>query len=247
MRLFGLIGKKLKHSFSKEYFTRKFADLGLTDCRYENFEIPSIDHFKALLDSNPELEGLNVTIPYKEEILPYLDVQTQVVQEIVACNCIKFVDGKLYGFNTDVVGFKKSLQKVLKPHHQKALVLGTGGGAKAVGYALKELGINYQLVSRTKQADSLTYAEVDDSIFRDHLLIVNTSPVGMYPETDAAPDLPYEYLGSRHLLYDLIYNPEKTLFLKKGEEQGAAISNGQEMLELQAEENWRIWNSPLTL
>jgi len=247
MRLFGLIGKTLKHSFSKVYFTRKFAELGLTDCRYENFELPSIDDFKALLDSHPELEGLNVTIPYKEEVLPYLHWHTQVVREVGACNCIKFVEGRLYGFNTDVVGFKKSLQKVLAPHHKKALVLGTGGGAKAVGYALKELGIAYLYVSRTKQSAGLTYDEVDGNIVKDHLLIVNTSPVGMYPNMDAAPVLPYEHLSANHLLYDLIYNPAKTLFLKKGVEQGATVSNGQEMLELQAEENWRIWNSPLTL
>jgi shikimate dehydrogenase len=247
MRLYGLIGKTLKHSFSKVYFTQKFARLGLTDCRYENFEIPSIDHFKALLDSYPELEGLNITIPYKEEVLPYLHEQSHVVRAVGACNCIKFEEGRLYGFNTDVAGFKKSLQKVLKPQHQKALVLGTGGGAKAVGYALKELAIEYISISRSRKEGGLTYEEIDKSLLQDHLLIVNTSPVGMYPHVDEAPAIPYKHLTPSHLLYDLIYNPAKTLFLQKGAEQGATISNGQEMLELQAEENWRIWNSPLTL
>lgn len=245
MRLFGLIGKTLKHSFSKVYFTQKFADLGLTDCRYENFEISSIDDFPALLDSHPELEGLNITIPYKEEILRFLHGQSAVVQEVGACNCIKFVEGRLYGFNTDVVGFKKSLGKLLKPHHTRALVLGTGGGAKAVTYALKELGILPTSVSRTKQASGMTYEELDPAVITDHLLIVNTTPLGMYPHTDAAPELPYESLTAQHLLYDLIYNPAMTKFLQKGAVQGAQVSNGQEMLELQAEENWHIWNSPL--
>jgi shikimate dehydrogenase len=245
MRLFGLIGKTLKHSFSKVYFTQKFAALGLNDCRYENFEIPSIHDFPALLDSYPELEGLNITIPYKEEILPFLHDQSAVVKEVGACNCIKFSEGRLYGFNTDVVGFTKSLEKLLKPHHTRALVLGSGGGAKAVTYALKVLGIEPASVSRSKQAGDLTYKEVDREVLEDHLLIVNTTPLGMYPNTEAAPALPYESLTPRHLLYDLIYNPAMTLFLQKGAAQGAQASNGQEMLELQAEENWRIWNSSL--
>ena len=247
MRWFGLIGKTLKHSFSKEYFTKKFESLGLTDCRYENFELPSINDFPALLDSRPELEGLNITIPYKEEILPFLHGQSEVVKTVGACNCIKFAEGRLYGFNTDVVGFKQSLEKLLQPHHTNALVLGTGGGAKAVLYALKELGIAATSVSRSRQPGGLTYDEIDQSVLQNHLLIVNTTPLGMYPNMDAAPALPYEQLTPRHLLYDLIYNPVMTLFLQKGAAQSARVSNGQEMLELQAEENWRIWNSPLAL
>ena len=245
MRVFGLIGKTLKHSFSKVYFTRKFAEFGLTDCRYENFEIPSIDDFRALLDSQPELEGLNITIPYKEAVVPFLDVQTDVVKGVGACNCIKVAGGKLYGFNTDAVGFRQSLQKVLRPHHTKALVLGTGGAAKAVHYALKELGIAPAAVSRSKGTGGFTYEELTGEILEDYLLIVNTTPLGMFPNVDEAPLLPYHYLTPRHLLYDLTYNPAKTLFLQKGEERGALICNGQEMLELQAEESWRIWNSPL--
>jgi shikimate dehydrogenase len=247
MRVFGLIGKTLKHSFSKVYFTKKFSELGMTDCRYENFEIPSIDDFKALLDSQPELEGLNITIPYKEAVLPFLDVQSDVVKEVGACNCIRIVGGKLYGFNTDVVGFRHSLQKVLQPQHTKALVLGTGGAAKAVHYALKELEITSTPVSRSTGVKGITYEEVTRYVMEHHLLIVNTTPVGMYPKVDEAPALPYEYLTPQHLLYDLTYNPAKTLFLQKGEERGALICNGQEMLELQAEESWRIWNSALPL
>lgn len=247
MRVFGLIGKTLKHSFSKVYFTRKFAQLGITDCRYENFEIPSIDDFKALLDSQPELEGLNITIPYKGAIVPFLDVPMEVVKAVGACNCIKISGGKLYGFNTDVVGFRQSLQKVLLAHHTKALVLGTGGAAKAVHYALKELGITSTPVSRSTGPKGLTYEEVSKYVVEHHLLIINTTPVGMYPNIDEAPSLPYEFLTPRHLLYDLTYNPAKTLFLQKGEARGARICNGQEMLELQAEESWRIWNSDLPL
>ncbi|HEY1115978.1 MAG TPA: shikimate dehydrogenase [Chitinophagaceae bacterium] len=245
MRVFGLIGKTLKHSFSRVYFTQKFVQLGLTDCRYENFEIPSIDDFKALLDSEPELEGLNITIPYKEAILPFLDRPMEVVREVGACNCIKFSGGKLYGFNTDVVGFRQSLQKVLLPHHTRALVLGTGGAAKAVHYALKELGITSAPVSRSPVEGGFTYEAITREVIEAHTLIVNTTPVGMYPRVDEAPSLSYEYMTPRHLLYDLTYNPAKTMFLQKGEERGARICNGQEMLELQAEESWRIWNSPL--
>ena len=247
MRLFGLIGKTLKHSFSKAYFTNKFTALGLEDCRYENFELSTIDNFPSLLQEHPDLEGLNITIPYKEAILPYLFAQNDVVKETKACNCIKVQEGKLYGFNTDVIGFKKSLEKHLQPYHQKALVLGTGGGAKAVEYALKELDIAYQLVSRSKSDNTVTYEDLTREIIEDHLLIINTSPVGMYPHVEEAPEIPYNYLDTRHYLFDLIYNPEKTLFLKKGEGKGAVTANGQEMLELQAEENWRIWNSPLSL
>jgi shikimate dehydrogenase len=218
MRVFGLIGKTLKHSFSKVYFTRKFA-----------------------------LEGLNITIPYKEAVVPFLDVQTEVVKGVGACNCIKLAGGKLYGFNTDAVGFRQSLQKVVQPHHTKALVLGTGGAAKAVHYALKELGIAPAAVSRSKGTGGFTYEELTREILENYLLIVNTTPLGMFPNVDEAPSLPYDYLTPRHLLYDLTYNPAKTLFLQKGEERGALICNGQEMLELQAEESWRIWNSPLPL
>lgn len=245
MRLFGLIGKTLKHSFSKDYFTQKFSDLAIMDCRYENFELPSIDRLPALLSAHPQLEGLNVTIPYKEEVLQFLDTQNDVVREIGACNCIKITGGKLHGFNTDVVGFKHSLQRHLRPFHKRALVLGTGGAAKAVWYVLKHMGIEFTSVSRHEILNGFTYGELDESIIHRHLLIINTTPVGMYPHIGDAPPIPYQFLTHHHLLYDLIYNPPKTRFLQIAHDMGAATCNGQEMLELQAEEAWRIWNTPL--
>ena len=242
MKLYGLLGKTLKHSFSKAYFTNKFSALHI-DSRYENFELAAINELPQLLKSHPFLEGLNVTIPYKEEVLPFLHNKNDIVKEIDACNCIKISDGKLIGYNTDVVGFQRSLEKVLEPHHKKALVLGTGGAAKAVQYALKKIGILYTEVSRVKKESAITYDEVNEQILSDHQLIVNTSPIGMFPNIEEMPPIPYDYIAPGHLLFDLIYNPEKTLFLKKGEEMGAKIANGKEMLILQAEESWRIWNS----
>jgi shikimate dehydrogenase len=242
MRVFGLLGKTLKHSFSKAYFTQKFGDAGIADCRYENFELASIDELPELIRTTPGLAGLNVTIPYKEAVLPFLHGQNDIVQEVKACNCIKIIEGKLYGFNTDVVGFRQSLEKFLKPHHTRALVLGTGGAAKAVQYALNSLGIQYRMVSRSKGENTLTYSELNREVIESYPLIVNTSPLGMYPHVTEAPPLPYEYLTPAHLLFDLIYNPEKTVFLQKGEERGATIGNGSEMLILQAEESWKIWN-----
>ena len=243
MRMYGLLGKTLKHSFSKTYFAKKFAELGITDCIYENFELATIDELPALLQQHPNIAGLNVTIPYKEEVLPFLHFENEIVAEIKACNCINIIDGKLHGFNTDVIGFKQSLEKCLAPHHTKALILGTGGAAKAVQYALKELQINYQVVSRTKTKNTINYSEITKEVLDERTVIINTSPLGMYPNMNEAPPIPYEWVTPRHLLFDLIYNPEKTLFLQKGEERGAKICNGAEMLVLQAEESWRIWNS----
>ncbi len=243
MKLYGLIGKPLTHSFSKTYFTQKFAAEDLADCRYENFELETIADLPTLLQQQPQ--GFNITIPYKKEVVAYLHAANAVVQEMGACNCVKVVDGKLYGYNTDVMGFQQSLQKRLQPHHQKALVLGTGGSSNAVQYALKQLGISYQLVSRQRGAGLITYEELNESLLQEHTVIVNTTPVGMFPQVDQAPPVPYHLLTPQHLLFDLIYNPEKTLFLQKGEAQGAAICNGYEMLILQAEASWEIWNSPL--
>ena len=242
MRRFGLIGKPLSHSFSKNYFTQKFAREHINNCRYDLFELTTIEDLPALLLSYPDLEGLNVTIPYKQEVIPYLDEATEVVKEIGACNCIKISGGKLKGFNTDVVGFKRSLETHLLPGHDKALILGTGGAARAVQYALKELGIEYRLVSRRKTGEGLGYEDVGEDILKKYRLIINTTPLGMYPNLDEAPPIPYQYLSPAHLLFDLIYNPAKTKFLQNGEAQGARIANGHEMLILQAEESWRIWN-----
>ena len=218
-------------------------ELGLSDYEYNNYELQSIDALVQLLKTNPQINGLNVTIPYKEDVIPYLDFKNDIVQSIGACNCIKISEGKLYGYNTDVVGFKKSLQQHLQPHHKQALILGTGGAAKAVQLALQQSGIHYKTVSRKNGDGVIGYNDLNAELFQKHLLIINTSPVGMYPAIDAAPDIPYEFITPQHLLFDLIYNPEKTLFLQKGAERGAAIANGYDMLVLQAEESWRIWNS----
>ena len=242
MRRFGLIGKSLKHSFSKSYFTQKFQKDNIEDCSYEIFELQSVNEFPALLQAYPDIAGLNITIPYKEEITGYLNDKSEVVNQIGACNCIKVIEGKLHGFNTDVTGFKNSLQSKLAPHHTGALILGSGGAAKAVQYALKELGIEYRVVSRRKEFADLGYEEVDGGVLDRYKLIVNTTPLGMFPHVDDCPPLPYQLLTPQHFLFDLIYNPEKTKFLQQGESRGARIANGHEMLVIQAEESWRIWN-----
>ena len=243
MRLFGLIGYPLSHSFSKKYFTEKFEREGLTDCSYEIFPIPSIDQFPEILKNNPEFVGLNVTVPYKQLVVPFLDSVVNIPVEINACNCIKLIDGKLIGYNADHIGFEKSFSPLLKPQHKKALVLGNGGATAAVIFVLKKIGIEYVIVSRVPVNDTIIhYKEIDENMMKENLIIINTTPLGMYPETDVCPDIPYQYITGGHLLYDLIYNPAETLFLKKGKERGAIIKNGEEMLVLQAEESWQIWN-----
>lgn len=245
MKRFGLIGKPLKHSFSAAYFNQKFAAEGIEGYTYQNFELGSINELPQLLAQYPDLRGLNVTIPYKKEVLPYLHEADSTVQQIGACNCIKVVDGKLYGFNTDTVGFRQSLQQYLQPHHTQALVLGTGGSSGAVQFALQMLQIPFRLVSRQKGAETFSYEEITEAVLAQYTVIINTTPLGMYPNVDAAPPLPYHTLTPKHLLFDLVYNPEKTLFLQKGEGQGAAIVNGYQMLLLQAEAGWKIWNEDL--
>ena len=243
MKLYGLIGFPLSHSFSKKYFTNKFEQEGLQQCGYENFSIPVIDDLNKII-SLPGLSGLNITIPYKELVIPFLHQASAAVAKIKACNCIKIVDGKLLGYNTDIAGFENSLTKKINTAvHKQALILGTGGSAKAVKYVLEKKGISFKNVSRKPSADSLSYEQVTEEVIRAHQLIINTTPLGMFPNVVEAPPLPYQFLTPDHFLFDLIYNPEKTLFLKKGEEQGALIQNGYEMLLLQAEESWKIWNS----
>ena len=243
MKRFGLIGKTLKHSFSKNYFTKKFKEENISDCTYENFELPAIEELPKLLGANPDIAGLNVTIPYKEAVIPLLDVKNEIVEGTGACNCIRISDGKLYGYNTDVIGFKNSLQPHLKPHHRHALILGTGGASKAVQYALNDLGIDYLIVSRHKKFNQAGYEDLGMEIMNKHKLIINTTPLGMFPDINSDPPIPYAYITPEHLLYDLVYNPPKTKFLQQGEAKGAQIINGHEMLLLQAEESWRIWNS----
>lgn len=244
MRLFGLIGYPLSHSFSPGYFNDKFKQNNLHNCLYKAFPIETIFSLKHLINANPNLEGLNVTIPYKKEVLPYLDEQSEAVKSIGACNCIKIKDGKLTGYNTDVIGFENSLKPYLASHHNTALILGTGGAAAAVQYVLDKLEIDYDFVSRKSIGDTgtLSYSQLNKELIQSHKLIINTTPLGMYPAVDDCPAIPYEYLTSDHYLFDLIYNPGKTLFLRKGEESGATIKNGAKMLEIQAEESWRIWN-----
>lgn len=243
MRRFGLLGYPLTHSFSQKYFTEKFAKLGLSDCVYENYSLKDISELQGVLDTQADLRGLNVTIPYKKQVLEFLTDANEVVAKIGACNCISIKDGKRTGYNTDVVGFEQSLRPFLKAHHKKALVLGTGGASAAVVYVLEKLGIPFQYVSRTASEIAVSYDEIDETMLAAHQLIINTTPVGMYPNVDQYPDIPYQYLSSQHHLYDLIYNPAETKFLERGRLQGATTQNGQEMLILQAEESWRIWNS----
>lgn len=242
MKQFGLIGYPLGHSFSKKYFEEKFAKEHLHDCVFDLFPIKEISEFKNLIGQYQNLTGLAVTIPYKEMVIPFLDNITDTAKEIGAVNCIQFENGKTTGYNTDVIGFEKSLKPLLKAQHTKALILGTGGASKAVQYVLKCMGINFLLVSRTKSNNSITYEDISKEMLQTHLLIINTTPLGMSPNEEECPNILYQFLSSKHVLYDLIYKPEKTLFLQKGEQQGCVIKNGFEMLILQAEENWEIWN-----
>ena len=242
MKRYGLIGYPLSHSFSQRYFTEKFDREGIRDCSYSNFPLSSIDELPGVL-ADAELCGLNVTIPYKQQVMSFLDVLSPVVAAIGACNCIKIAGGVRTGYNTDVVGFSQSLVKHLEPHHRQALILGTGGAAKAVEWVLGELGISYRSVTRRPRPETgdLGYGDVDAAVLETHTLLINTTPLGMHPKTEECPPLPYAALGPRHYLFDLIYNPERTLFLQKGAARGATVENGHEMLVLQAEESWRIW------
>ncbi|WP_276481244.1 shikimate dehydrogenase family protein [Paraflavitalea pollutisoli] len=244
MKQYGLIGYPLSHSFSQRFFTDKFSKEQIEGCVYDNFPLENIDVLREVLARYPNLAGLNVTIPYKEKVIAYLDHQSDVVKKIGACNCIKFVQGKLHGYNTDVTGFEESLRPLLAAHHQKALVLGTGGAAKAVHFVLEKLGIIFLEVSRTPfTGRQISYEDLSTEVIAQHSLIINTTPVGTYPKVDECPPLPYGLFTSQHYLFDLVYNPAKTLFLQKGEERGAVIKNGADMLVIQAEESWRIWNS----
>lgn len=242
MKRYGLIGYPLTHSFSQKYFYEKFSREGLSDYVYENFPIESIAALREVLSSYQDLHGLNVTIPYKKEVLSYLNESSPAVALIGACNCIKISEGKLSGFNTDVIGFEKSLRPFLKPQHTAALILGTGGAAVAVAYVMQQLGIHYHYVSRQKGSNNITYTEIDQQLLAEYTLIINTTPLGMYPSVNDCPPLPYEWLTSKHHCFDLIYNPAETLFLQKAAAQKATVQNGAEMLIIQAEESWRIWN-----
>jgi len=242
MRVFGLIGFPLSHSFSKKYFTDKFEREGIRDCRYELFPLEDIQALPGLVEKEPELCGLNVTIPYKQQVIPFLDQMDEEVKQMGACNCIRLIHGKLHGHNTDVIGFEISLRKKWHSSHDTALVLGTGGAAKAVHFVLTRMGIPFREVSRTRSPGVLDYASLTPDIIHSTRLIINTTPLGMYPDVGGLPEIPYDALGPQHFLFDLVYNPEKTGFLEAGERRGATIANGSEMLSLQAEESWKIWN-----
>jgi shikimate dehydrogenase len=236
---YGLIGYPLSHSFSPSYFSKKFADLGLNNAEYLAYELKDISEIEALLDSN--VKGLNVTIPYKEQVLAYLGRLSPQAKAIGAVNTIEITGEEVIGHNTDVYGFQESLTLFLDGVSiEKALVLGSGGAAKAVKYALKDMGITFTTVSR--RPIYLQYDEISQEILQSHRLIINTTPLGMSPKINAAPMIPYHHLTSEHFLYDLVYNPEKTLFLKRGSAKGAAVKNGYDMLVLQAEKSWEIWN-----
>lgn len=240
---YGLVGKNIHYSFSREYFRLKFQKLKDTESSYENFDIQNIAELSNILRNTPCLRGLNVTVPYKEVIIPYLDKLSEKAAQIGAVNTIKISKkGQLKGYNTDWYGFYHALKPMLKSHHKKALILGTGGASKAVEYALKKLEMHYQFVSRANQKDILTYDQIDRAIMEDYTVIVNATPLGTFPKVEDKPDLPYSCFSSRHIAFDLIYNPETTSFLKTASERGASIQNGLKMLELQAEKAWKIWN-----
>jgi shikimate dehydrogenase len=241
MKLYGLIGYPLSHSFSKKYFTEKFEKEGITNSKYELFEIDNIEKLSQVLAENPNLKGLNVTIPYKQVVIPFLDELDPSAERIGAVNVIKLENEKLKGYNSDYYGFKNSLETFLNGVKPKAVILGTGGASKAVEQALKDLDIECQYVSRTRKDGVLDYEELKVR-FTEFKLIINSSPLGMYPKVDSCPDLPYEKMDSTYFLYDLVYNPEETLFMKKGREKGAKAIHGMEMLIGQAEKAWEIWN-----
>lgn len=243
MRLFGLIGYPLSHSFSQKYFTEKFRKEEISGCTYLNFPISSIDELTDMINTNPGLEGLNVTIPYKEKVISFLDDFSDLVKDSRACNCIKIKNNRLIGHNTDIPAFEKSFIKNLGPVHQKALVLGTGGASKAVRYVLDKLNIPFTVVSRSPGKNEICYEDISGDILTEHKIIINTTPVGMQPDVLKSPSLPYSYIGREHYLYDLIYNPPVTVFLDMGQKNGAIVKNGLEMLEIQAELSWQIWNS----
>ena len=241
MDKYGIIGFPLGHSFSRGFFTEKFAREGI-DAQYLNFEIPDARMLLDVLRDNPELRGLNVTLPHKQAVIPLLDELSDEAREIGAVNVIRVRDGKLKGFNSDITGFTESIKPLLKPHHKKALVLGTGGASKAIRVGLKRMGIEWKYVSRTPREGMMTYEDITAETLQEYSVIVNCSPVGMFPKVDEAPAIPYEYLTPKHLLFDCVYNPEDTLFMQKGREQGATVKNGREMLHLQAIASWRFWN-----
>ncbi|MDX1829904.1 MAG: shikimate dehydrogenase [Lutibacter sp.] len=242
---FGLVGKNISYSFSKKYFTEKFEKLNLKNYKYVNFDIPEIEEFPFLLyHREEEFRGLNVTIPYKQSIIKYLDDLSENAKAIGAVNTIKIThDNELIGYNTDIYGFINSIKPLLNIESKKALILGTGGASKAIAFSLKKMGIDFKFVSRSKSGNVLLYNELDEKILENHQIIINCTPVGTFPNINEKPQIPYSFITKNHIAFDLIYNPEETAFLKAAKKKGAKIKNGLEMLQLQAEKSWEIWNS----
>ena len=244
MEKYGLIGYPLGHSFSINYFNQKFTDEGI-NARYYNFEIPTIDALAEVLDSNPELKGLNVTIPYKQKVMEYLDQISPEARAIGAVNVIKVMhqgnETILKGYNSDVIGFTQSIEPMLEDYHKKALILGTGGASKAIDYGLRSLGLETVFVSRYERPETICYEDVTPEVVKEYNVIVNCTPLGMFPNTEECPRLPYEAMDEHNILYDLIYNPDETLFMKRGAQRGANVKNGLEMLLLQAFASWEFW------
>ncbi len=240
---FGLIGRDISYSFSRTYFSEKFATLGLENYTYENFDLKSIEEFPSIVKNTEFLRGLNVTIPYKQAVIPYLDELDPIAAEIGAVNTINFSAKGLIGYNTDAYGFRKSLETLLSSEDKYALILGTGGASKAVTFVLKELGIAHKTVSRSPSKDQWSYEDLNDQILTQYTLLINCTPLGTYPNVDQKPNIPYSAIGEQHFLFDLIYNPEITSFLEIGAANGSRILNGLQMLQLQAEKAWEIWNA----
>lgn len=243
MKIFGLVGKNIDYSFSVNYFTQKFQTQNINDSIYKNFDIPDISYFPQIVKKNKGLRGLNVTIPYKTEVIPYLNKLSRKAEQIGAVNCIRITKkGKLKGYNTDAYGFRKSLCPLLEAHHKKALILGTGGASKAVAFVLEELGIEYKYVSRNPQVGQFSYSDISKIVMKDFLVVINCTPLGTFPNSDSSPELNYDYFSSKHIAFDLVYNPAETKFLQLAKAKGAVTKNGYDMLVFQAEKAWAIWN-----
>ena len=242
-RVFGLIGKNISYSFSKKFFTKKFTVNNIVDCSFENFDLQNIEEFPNLISNNPDLKGLNVTIPYKEAVIPYLNKLSKSAAQIGAVNVIRFTKkGILKGYNSDYYGFMKSIKPLLQPHHKKATILGTGGAAKAVAFALGQLEISYTFVTREEKTGMIDYNRINATTFDNYHIFINCTPIGTSPNVKEFPPIPYQYFTEKHIAFDLVYNPEETQFLKMAKKNGAVTKNGYEMLALQAEKAWKIWN-----
>jgi shikimate dehydrogenase len=242
-KTYGLVGKSISYSFSEKYFTEKFKKNKIQNCTYKNFDLNNIKDLVSILKEN-DLKGLNITIPYKEQVLSYLDEIEDNAKLIGAINTIKInKDKTLTGYNTDFIGFINTLRPYINSNCKKALILGTGGASKAIEYGLKKLNIESKKISRNKKKGDLTYLEIDSDLIKEYQIIINTTPLGTYPDIENYPDIPYKYLTKKHICYDLIYNPDETTFLRKSKKKGAITINGLRMLEIQAEESWKIWNN----